>query len=206
MSPIRVRHASAHWSRSCGASVSVAWSASRRARSAASQPEERPRPVFRRVLEPGDPGPHPRRVPLVRFSTKRSPHFSSVMSRSRSNPTFSAVISASNRSLSPRSFSISSRSCGAAAPGEDPTATGRWLSPRPGPHSRGPRREPHRRRGDRTFVGSRWREGQGHVGDRGRHSCRCAGSRRAHSHREQPDAEVHEPGVRDGITRFRPAG
>ena len=62
-------------------------------------------------------------------------------------------------------------------------------------------REPHRGRGHLASCRPGWRQGHGDPGDIGGGAVRRSGSRRAHRYREQPDTEVHESGLREGIDR-----
>jgi hypothetical protein len=76
-----------------------------------AQHEQRQRPVLERVLQPRDAGEHPRRVHFVRLLDEAvSALLEARHDPPRSNPTFSTVISASKRSLSPRSVSTPSKS------------------------------------------------------------------------------------------------
>ena len=66
---------------------------------------------------------------------------------------------------------------------------------------RGAGRGSHRGRGHLASCRPGWSQGHGDPGDIGGGAVRRPGSRRAHRYREQPDIEVHESGLREGIDR-----
>ena len=67
-------------------------------------------------------------------------------------------------------------------------------------HPRGPGRRAHRRRGHRAPGRDRRRTGEGDPGDRGRDPRQRPRPRGPHRDRERPHPEVHQPGVRGGVT------
>ena len=71
--------------------------------------------------------------------------------------------------------------------------------PRLGPRGKG--RGPHSGRGHLASLRPGWSQGHGDPGDSGGGTVRRPGPRRTHRHGKQPDAEVHESGLREGIER-----